>query len=245
MKRTILGPVLAILTLSVVAVGAANAQGGGGRGGRGMGGFGRMGGIQMLRVPEVQKELKMTPDQISKLDAKQQEVQDATRALFQGGGGFGGGDLEERQKRMAEVQEIQNKAVNDILNADQQKRYHQLELQRQGTIAITNRKDVQDELKLTDDQKTKIGDIQRQAMDDMRSMMQGADPQSMTADERRQMATKMQDAQKANSEKVLGVLTDDQKKQWTTMQGTPFKFPPMQPGRGGSGGGQRNNPAGT
>jgi hypothetical protein len=242
-RRNVLGAVLALTVLSVVTVGAANAQGGGGGGGRRggmMGGMMGRGGLGMLRIPEVQKELKMTPDQIAKVDTKQQEM----RSAFQAGQGGGqGGDPEERQKRMAEMQAMQTKAVTDILNADQQKRYHQLELQQQGTMALASRKDIQDELKLTDDQKTKIDDIRQKAMDDMRSSMQGVDFQSMTAEERQQMMTKMREAQKSTSDKIEAILTDDQKKQWKDMQGTPFKFPPMQPGRGGPGGGRRGNPA--
>jgi hypothetical protein len=235
---------VALTVLSVITAGAANAQGGGpGGGGRRGGMFGMMGrgGLGMLRIPEVQKELKMTPDQIAKIDSKQQELRDQMRSAFQGGGP--GGDPEEMQKRMAQVREMQDKAVADILNGDQQKRYHQLELQQQGSMALASRKDVQDDLKLTDDQKSKIDEIRQKAMDDMRASMQGVDFQSMTADERQKMMTKMRDAQKATGDKIEAVLTADQQKQWKEMQGAPFKFPAMQPGRGGPGGGRRGNPA--
>ena len=63
------------------------------------------------------------------------------------------------------------------------------------------------------------------------------------ADERQKMMTKMRDAQKATGDKIEAVLTADQQKQWKEMQGAPFKFPAMQPGRGGPGGGRRGNPA--
>jgi hypothetical protein len=232
---------VALAVLSIVTVGAANAQGGGG-GRRGGGMFGMRGGLGMLQISDVQKELKMTPDQIAKISTKQQETRDQMRSVFQGGGGPGG-DPAEMQQRMAQVRDIQDKAVADILNADQLKRYHQLELQQQGTMALSTRKDVQDALKLTDDQKTKIQDIRQKAMDDMRSAMQGVDPQSMTDEDRQKMRTKMQESQKATNAQIEAVLTPDQQKQWKDMQGAPFKFPPMQPGRGGFGGGRQANPA--
>ena len=47
------------------------------------------------------------------IDAKQQEVRDAMQALYPGG--FGQMTPEERQQRMAKTQELQDKAVADIL----------------------------------------------------------------------------------------------------------------------------------
>lgn len=218
-RRSFVGLVLALALLPLSA-GTASAQGGGGGGRRGM--MGRQGGLQMLRLPTVQTELKMTPEQIAKLDAKQDEVRQSMQGL---GGGGGGGQLspEERQQRMDKIQEIQTKAVNDILDPTQQKRFRQLELQQQGPSALA-RKDVATELKLTDEQKTKIAAMQQQADADRRSAMQGVDFQSMSTEERGTLMTKMQDIQKASGEKMAALLTDAQKAQWKEMQGTPFAF---------------------
>ena len=103
-------------------------------------------------------------------------------------------------------------------------------MQQQGPIAIT-RKSVADELKLTADQQKQVADIQTQANTDRRAAMQGVDFQNMSDDDRQKMMTKMQDVQKAEGDKILAVLTDAQKTQWKTMQGTPFTFPaPVGPG---------------
>lgn len=217
-RRSFVGLVLALAVLPLSA-GIASAQGGGGRRG---GMMGRQGGLQMLRIPTVQTEIKMTPEQIGKLDAKQAEV----RQSMQGLGGGGGGQLspEERQQRMEKVQEIQTKAVNDILDPTQQKRFRQLELQQQGPSALA-RKDVATELKLTDEQIKKIADLQRQADEDRRSAIQGVDFQSMTPEDRDKLMTKMQDIQKASGAKMAALLTEAQQTQWKDMQGTPFTFP--------------------
>ena len=193
-------------------------------GGRGMRGMNNGGGLQMLRLPEVQKELKLTPDQIALIDTKQQEVRDAVEALYPGG--FGQMTPEERQQRMAKTQELQDKAVADILGL----RFRQLELQQQGPVAIT-RKSVADELKLTADQQKQVADIQTQTNADRQAAMQGVDFQNMSDDDRQKLMTKMQDVQKAEGAKLLALLTDTQKTQWKTMQGTPFTFPaPTGPG---------------
>lgn len=211
--------VLAV-ALFALSSGMAMAQGGG----RGMRGQNNGGGLQMLRLPEVQKELKMTPEQISLIDVKQKEMRDAMQALYPNG--FGQMTPEERQQRTAKTQELQDKAVADILGM----RFHQLELQQQGPVAIT-RKSVADELTLTADQQKQVADLQTQANTDRRAAMQGVDYQNMSADDRQKMMTKMQDMQKAEGDKILALLTDTQKTQWKAMQGTPFTFPtPVAPG---------------
>ncbi|HVK06434.1 MAG TPA: hypothetical protein VM490_23385 [Armatimonadaceae bacterium] len=193
-------------------------------------------GIGMLRIAEVQKELKMTPEQVAKLDAKQDEVRQKMQTLFQGGGNPAEMTPAERQKRTEQMMEVQTKAVNEILDPTQQKRYRQLDLQQQGASALM-RKDVADELKLTDEQKKALADAQVKADEDRRAAMQGVDFQGMSADDRAKLMTKMQDIQKASGDKMLAVLTDAQKTQWKEMQGTPFTFPAPTPG--GPGGGRR------
>ena len=213
--------VLTAVALFALSSSVAMAQFGGGRGGRG---YNNGGGLQMLRLPEVQKELKLTPEQISMIDVKQQEVRDAMQALYPGGPGQM--TPEERQQRMAKTQELQDKAVFEILGL----RFRQLELQQQGAVAIT-RKSVADELKLTDAQQKQVAELQTQANTDRRAAMQGIDYQNMTDADRQALATKMSDMQKAEGDKILALLTDTQKTQWKAMQGTPFTFPaPAAPG---------------
>ena len=208
------------VALIALSSGMAMAQGGGRGGMRGP----TNGGLQMLRLPEVQRELKLTPEQISLIDVKQKETRDAMQALYPNG--FGQMTPEERQQRMAKTQELQDKAVADILGL----RFRQLELQQQGPVAIA-RKSVADELTLTADQQKQVADLQTQANADRRAAMQGVDFQNMSADDRQKMMTKMMDIQKATGDKILALLTDAQKTQWKAMQGAPFTFPaPVVPG---------------
>lgn len=224
MKRGLI--VVTALGLLAASFGIASAQGQR-RGGM----FGRAGGLQMLRMEPVQQELKMTPEQVGKIQTKQQEVMQAMRDAFQSAGGFQQMSPEERQKLMAKMQDLQEKAVADILSTDQLKRYHQLDLQLAGPTAIAQRPALQEALKLTAEQKTKIADIERQSNEDRRAAMQGVDFQNMSAEDRQKLMDKNQSITKAAGEKIVAVLNDDQKKQWTAMLGEPFKFPqPNRPG---------------
>jgi len=184
------------------------------------------GGLFMLRNKSVQDELKMTQPQIEKLDAKQQELMQSMRELFQGGQGQN--DPQARRSMMMKMQEMQQKAVADILDTAQQKRFKQIELQMEGPAAIT-RKDVADELKLTDAQRAQVRSIQQDVQSQMQSMRQGVDFRNMSDEDRQQMFQKMQAIQKAAGDRYAAVLTSTQKAHWKQMLGAPFKFVPETP----------------
>src|SRR5262249_44062524 len=146
---------------------------------------------------------------------------------------------EERAEMFQKLQADQQKAFNGILNTDQQKRLHQIELQLQGPSAIGS-PEVAGELKLTDEQKQKVGGILQQQQDAMRQLFQGG----FTADAR----DKMQAIRKDTDTKIAAVLTPEQQQQWKEMQGAAFtlrSFPggPGFPGRPGPRGGAQPAPA--
>ena len=244
-----------VLLLLALAIGIAAAQGGGfGGGGRGFGGggFGRGGGfggggLGLLRMPEVQKELNMTPDQISKLDDEQQQVQDSMADLRQNAGDFQSMTPEQRQDYQAKAQDIQDKAAADVLTDPAQlKRYHELELQREGPSALTQ-KSVQDQLGLTADQKTHIADINDKMNSDRMAAFQAAGGfqamRDMSPDDRQKLFGKITTITNDGNTKLLGVLTPDQSAKWKEMQGAPFKFP-AGGGFGGFGGRRRGGGGG-
>jgi len=220
---------LVAMSLLAVSLVAAQAQGGGGGGfGQGRrGGMRGMGGLTILRDEKVQTELKMTPDQIAKIETKQQEVQGKMRDLMQSAGDFQSMTPEDRAKLMEKGQEINEAAVKDILTNDQLPRFHQLELQQSvqmmGPAALA-RKDVAEKLKLTDDQKAKLKDINTQMMTDSQQARQDQDFQKMT------------EIRRGANEKALAVLTDDQRATFKDMLGAKFEFTPRGGRRGGAGG---------
>lgn len=233
-------PGLALIAMALVLVasfGAASAQGrqGGGRRG-GFGGRGG-GGLGLLRNASVQEELKMTQPQIQKMEAKQQEMRQARQQAFQNGGGQAPGqaqgeaDPQARRAMMQKMQEEQQKAIADILDNVQLHRFKQIELQIQGPSALT-RKEVQDQLQITDAQKQQIQSIRQEDQTQMRNMRQGVDMRSMSDADRQQFMAKMQAARKASGDKYLGILTAAQKAQWKKLLGAPFKL--VLPQRGGA-----------
>jgi len=161
--------VTALALLVAAAPSYAQAQQGqrGRRGGRG----GRGGVLGLVSIPEVQKELKMEQPQVDLVTALATQARDPqARTQLQGL------SPEERATRSAARRAEQEKQVAGILEPKQMKRLKQLELQQTGIRAL-DQKEVADELKLTDAQKTTV----HTAIQAERDAMQAAFGQRGTA----------------------------------------------------------------
>lgn len=169
------------------------------RGGRGFGGFG-MNTLFLLGQKSVAEELKLSDEQktkVKELQEKQREVFQTLRDLSQ----------EERRAKMQEMA----KAVDQVLKPQQLKRVKQIALQQAGVRAV-NDEEVAKALKVTDEQKDKIREIGRESFEKLRDI--GFDEDK--AKEREQL-------QKETNEKMMAVLTSEQKTKLKEMEGEPFK----------------------
>lgn len=229
------------LATAAFAQGQGGGRGRGGFGGFGRGGFGGFGGSSMLLANEnVQKELKITDDQKSKLEALREEG--GGRGAFGGRGGGANLSDEEREKAMAEFQkrmEERNKKAEAILDADQAKRLKEISLQIRGNAALTD-EPVAKELALTEDQVASVKTIQEESMKQMREL--GGGGRDLSREERQarfeENRKKMAEIRKATDEEYLAVLTEEQKAKFAAMKGAKFDYDPMTfwGGRGGPGG---------
>ncbi|MCH8274922.1 MAG: hypothetical protein IH851_09035 [Armatimonadetes bacterium] len=208
--------IVAVLSVLALAGSLAFAQGGGGRMQRGGMGFqrGAMAGAGLLQRADVQKELKLTGKQKSEIQEKLGSTRGG-RGGGGGGGGRGGFDPDAMAARAAEM----DKTIKGILNASQYKRYKELLYQRGGAEALAQ-KPVADEVGLSQQQRTKIGNIQNDARQSMRDMFQG----SGRGGDMQAMRERMEKIRANTGKKILAVLNSSQKKKWGTMQGKKFKF---------------------
>jgi hypothetical protein len=207
MQRTWKGVGLALLAAALLAGSASAQRRGGGGGGREV----------LLRMPEVQAELKLTDEQKTKVTEMLGQLRGGRRGQ---GGGFRNLSPEEREKQLAERRANEQKQLQAILNTDQLKRYRELQLQRQGLTALRDTA-LQDELKLTTDQRSKVAGVLTEQAEEMRKIRQGAGG----GGDRAALRTETAALRKKTEEKLEALLTDDQKKQWKEMLGAPFKFP--------------------
>lgn len=229
---------LIALMLGIATLQSAWAQPPGGFGGFGRGmGFGG-GGLRLLSMVEVQKELKLNQGQIDKAKAKGDEISKSRREALEKAGGFQAlRDMsqEDREKLFQPFQDAEKKAIDEILNTDQKKRHHQLEIQQTAQFSIAGafaRKDVAEAMKITDEQKEKLTAIQEESGQAMGEAFRsiGVAPQDMTDDDRKKMQEKMAVIRKDTTAKCMALLTDEQKKTWKELVGEPFKFPAFRPG---------------
>jgi Spy/CpxP family protein refolding chaperone len=197
--------------------------------GFGGGGFG-IGGL--LKNKSVQKEIKLTDEQVAKVDDVVKQVQAKHNEEFKAAQKIE--DQQERREKFGELQKIQSqdilKDLGDVLKPDQLKRFKQIELQVQGTRAFQD-PEVQKELNLTDDQKDKIKTISEDAGKEMQEARKSSQGNFEEA------GKKFRVIQKDAREKAVAVLTPEQKKTWKEMTGEPFevKFEPGQFGKGKGG----------
>lgn len=186
-------------------------------GGAGFGGFGG-GTTFLLQQESVQKELKLSEEQVKKikeLSEKQRESFRGLRDLSQ----------EERRTKMQEAAKANEKAVGEILKPEQLKRVKQISLQRQGARALSN-PEIAKVLNLTSEQTDKIKKIQEEARAGRGQRGQGG-----RLDE--EARKKLEEARKATNEKIMGVLTAEQKTKLKEMTGEPFKGEITRPQFGG------------
>ncbi len=177
------------------------------------------GPLTLLTNKDVQKDLKLTDDQIKKFTDLQ-----GKRPQF--------GDADFRTK-IEEFNKLVDKTVADTLKADQVKRLDELRLQQRGARAAFTDEKIAEKLKVTADQKDKakaISDDARRAMGEL--FQPGTRPSE-------EALKKLAALNKSTNEKLAKLLTDEQKKEWAKMTGDPFKgeFPPAfggpRPGGGG------------
>jgi hypothetical protein len=176
----------------------------------------------------VQDELKLTDDQKKEIKTVTDDVQAKMMKARQDNKG----DMEAIQKATKEITDDANKTLTktlDGLKDDQKKRFKQISVQVKGLKAFSD-PDVVTALKLTDKQKD---DFKAQADDfdkDRRALMTDAGRDMAKMAEARTKATELQ---AKVTDKIVGSLTDDQKKTFKEMTGDKFDFKPDAPmGRG-------------
>ncbi len=167
------------------------------------GGFGAS-PLMLLGQKSVQDELKLTDDQVKKVQELAEKQRDAFRD-------FQNLDQDERRKKLQEMAQSNQKAIGAILKEGQLKRLKQITWQQQGPGAFRD-PEVASALKITDEQKQKMRDIQQSAFGELRDL--GRDEEAQK---------KRQEILKTTNDKILGLLTAEQKEKWKELTGEPFK----------------------
>lgn len=221
----------AACVVSAVAVSAV-AQGPGGRGGAGggrmMGGMGGMGGgvSGLLMMKEVREELKLDEDQVQELESIGKSMMEGMMGMRpQPGQAPDPAAMQANMEKMRKVMAESEAKIEEVLDPKQLNRLIGLVIQRDNLRSL-NSKIVAEKLGITDEQKAKMVDIEKESGEKMRELFQGG----FNAE----MRDKMREMREESEAKLKGLLTDAQKEEMETLKGPEFKFP--EPQRGGPGG---------
>jgi hypothetical protein len=170
--------------------------------------------IVLVNAPEVQQELKATPEQVKGIAEHQARLQEQLRTVF---AGFAE-DIapEDRERRGAEIrakaEEVgkdAEKGLAKIFEPKQMARLEQLRLQRMGARGILQ-PEIAQKLELSEEQKVKLADVRVPGSPQF-------DPQAVTKD-------------------ILAILDEKQETAWSELTGPEFKFPERGFRFGGPGG---------
>jgi Spy/CpxP family protein refolding chaperone len=237
-QRLVVGASL-VLALLVVATASAQEQGRRGRGGFGFGfGRGQQSLVSLASQEPVQKDLGLSADAVSKVSSLNEEYRAAQRKEMEGISfpqNFR--DLPENE-RAARIEEYTKKTteataklnteftpkLKTIVGDDGLKRLKQIQLQSQGAAGLTNA-DVAAELKINDEQKKKLADVDAEYNTKVRALGRDGDDQ--------ERAAKQRELRTERDTKALAVLTPEQKEKYNALKGPAFDVSTLRTGFGG------------
>lgn len=176
-------------------------------------GFRRMFGVsraQLASLADVQKELNMTDEQKTRVAEVNDRLRDERRELF-------GTTFDGWSKVQPQLEELNNKAsqeVNEVLEPAQRKRLQEIAIQQNGPRALQD-PDVVVELALSDEQKAKLAAAVAENTKAFETGFGEASRETW-----RERAGELADQA---DQRLLGVLTDEQKTKLDELKGEPFE----------------------
>ena len=185
--------------------------------------------IGLLRIEQVQKELKLNDEQLVKvrevgetLGTEMREQYAAVREIQ---------DREQQRAKMNELRDqVDSKArekLHDILTREQMMRLYQIRMQVRSVIDSLENRYVAGRLNLTDDQKAKLAEVGKEVqakMSELYGTMRDA-----SEEQRSEIFQKLRSIRSEGDAKALGVLTEEQKKSFEEMKGEKIE---LEMGRG-------------
>ena len=163
--------------------------------------------VMLLLQPAVCKDLNLSQD-------KRDKIYNFASAQWKKAQTLSDLDEKERDKKFKDMTKENEKFLDDILSKDQKKRLNQILLQTAGLLWVT-RPEIARELNLSSDQKKRAADLQQEARDEMEELIH------QTSDE--QKDAKLRELRKTSRDRLMTLLTNEQKSKWKELAGEPFK----------------------
>jgi RNA polymerase sigma factor (sigma-70 family) len=205
--------------------------------GFGMGSGTGSGKLSLLSQKAVQRELRLSEKQLKglrDLQNKQQQTlrrmvpQDPLAAFRDPGAAMK--NLQEASEKAKELAKEMDTAIEDLLSEKQNKRLREISLQQQRGHALED-PSVAEALELTREQRKQLQEIEAEGMKALQELglqtmgnlfQAGANPMAVQRASEK-VTKKMQEIWDETGEKLLRVLTSEQRATWQKMTGEPFK----------------------
>jgi hypothetical protein len=191
---------------------------------------------ELLQNDSVQRELKLTAEQMEKLKALAKDFETRHKDEI--------ARLTRDKKDVAAFLKLRQAAMEHfstelpkVLTEEQLKRLDQIEMQLHGVQGLM-RVDVQSDLKLTDTQRKAILEVLENLKKDAQTTMDSA---KASSDKKEEVGRRITQLHKLATEKAFNLLTEEQKKAWTGLVGEPFELKAKVPA-GKSSGGDKDRP---
>jgi hypothetical protein len=167
--------------------------------------------LRLLSSKSVLEDLKLSDEQKEKLAELLRKQQDGLQELRKL-------NRDERARKAEELNKAHDQAATELLKPEQLQRLKQILLQQRGPRALAD-PEVAQALRLTNEQSQQVTAILKET-----SQIQATG----------NLADILNKLQELQTEKLMGVLTDEQKARWKELQGEPFKGT-LRPGLRGRG----------
>ncbi len=180
-----------------------------------------LGGQFLIFRDQVQVELKLSDDQRRKLMAHFGRHVQPTMQLFEKIKDLGPEERErDLQAYRRKAEEKLSAQLKGVLDAGQQARMFQLQLQQAGAFALLGQNEAFLKLKITDKQRMKFMEVVQAMQEKIQTVIRESQPGAMP-DEIRAKVMKIREEHEG---KIEAILTSEQNAQWKELLGKPFDF---------------------
>ncbi len=184
----------------------------------------------LLSQEQVQKELKLNEEQTGKVKQMVQKLREEMREQWTSLREIT--DQEKRSAKMAELGDQMNRKartqLQDVISREQMRRLYQIRMQIRGPVYTLNGKRSATRLKLTDEQRKKLAEIDKGLQQKVSEAIKGL--RGLSQEERGKRFAELGKLRQKADQDALKLLTAEQKEAFEKMQGKKFELQMRRPG---------------
>jgi hypothetical protein len=187
--------------------------------------------LGLLRIEQVQKELKLSAENIAKVTEIREKLGTEMREKY-----TALREIEDREDRTAKLRELTNESdrnareqLSEVLSREQMMRLYQIRMQVRPIVDSLTNQYVARRLELTEEQQKKVAEITKNTQAKQSELMRGM--RDATQEQRMEVSQKLRKLRSDADGKALGLLNARQKEAFEEMKGAKIELPRRRGGR--------------